>query len=341
MKNQSYSPAGTTIWTPLHLDLLIHYAVSAAPLPEPRRRAPATVEYTQHLTDEGLDASRTLFGVSYFERTLNLSYTGSGYVTTPKGRKFLERLLNTPCDGKNDAEQQTAWQMVFDALGKGGFGWAGRARNAAESAVQEIDRLQNVEKKLTEEVTRLSHIENGLAAEVTTHKKRIADLEERNARAAEFARKILERTALDRPAAQVLCMEVQDAGRAGGGGGAPASIASAYPKLMIRRCKNEIAFATCARYGRILTGPGAGDVYAPLTHPGTSPWDDCGFVKYHPAPGTFPALYRHDPTGEIVLATSLAGGEVIKAAATRSKLGYKYSDTSCCWDIAPGWVRIS
>jgi len=66
--------------TPLHIELMIHYYAHCEPTYNPE--APAVKEYTLDLLKEGLiDESAT---------------SGSGYVSTDKGKAFVEKICETP-----------------------------------------------------------------------------------------------------------------------------------------------------------------------------------------------------------------------------------------------------
>ena len=70
----------TERWTPLHIELMIHYHCSCAPIIN--ADAPAVIEYTRHLLDDGLIISDEV--------------RASGYTSTTKGEAFVSLLCRTP-----------------------------------------------------------------------------------------------------------------------------------------------------------------------------------------------------------------------------------------------------
>lgn len=67
-------------FTPLHIKLLLHYHCNCDPWPQ--SDAPAVSDYTQALV--------------YFELVQPDSESGSGYITTERGKAHIKSLLTTP-----------------------------------------------------------------------------------------------------------------------------------------------------------------------------------------------------------------------------------------------------
>jgi hypothetical protein len=72
---------GSASWTPLHIELMIHYRCSACRFP--RSDAPAVIDYTEQLKSHGLIRETTD------------DETGD-YRATEKGEAFLELVCRTP-----------------------------------------------------------------------------------------------------------------------------------------------------------------------------------------------------------------------------------------------------
>ncbi len=72
---------GSAAWTPLHIELMIHYRCCACRFP--RSNAPAVIDYTEQLESLGL---------------IRETNTGEGgdYRATEKGEAFLELVCRTP-----------------------------------------------------------------------------------------------------------------------------------------------------------------------------------------------------------------------------------------------------
>lgn len=75
--------AGSESWTPLHIELMIHYRCSAARFARPE--APAVIDYTQELIAHGL-----------VEPVLEPRQYPHDYRATEKGEAFLEMICRTP-----------------------------------------------------------------------------------------------------------------------------------------------------------------------------------------------------------------------------------------------------
>lgn len=80
-ESRSTLATGSGSWTPLHIELMIHYCCSCSPFP--RADAPAVIDYTRQLIECGL-----------VEETAD--DPRRNYRATPMGEAFLELVCRTP-----------------------------------------------------------------------------------------------------------------------------------------------------------------------------------------------------------------------------------------------------